>query len=95
MAKSALPIEANPGYVRFFSYPVTFFGLPAVVVLPILFALFGISVAKVTFALAIAGVLAVLNYMGYTVRYGLFALRAQIAGKRCTRVPMVGSKRFY
>lgn len=90
---SSLTYSTPEGFYRYASYPLTFFGLPGAVVVPLLFCLFHIRTWTVTFALTTTLVMWAMDRFGYTPRYAWWALRARLAGKVCSRTYLVGTRR--
>lgn len=91
---SALTIEAQKGHFRFYSYPVTFFGFPAVVVVPLMLAMFHIRTWTIGLAVIIGIFFWIIGKFGYTPTYAWYAFRAWMAGPVCSRTYLLGDRRM-
>ena len=75
---------------RNYAYPVTFFGLPPIVVLFILYAMFFLSLKSVVTAAVACLAFWLLNKFGYTPKTLWWGFRARLAGKHCGVFPKLG-----
>lgn len=83
-------IDLRENWWRNFAYPVTFFGLPPIVIIPILIAMAWFSMTNVLIAAGVCAFFGALNYFGYTTRALWWAIRVRLSGRFCQVFPKIG-----